>query len=214
MSFRSEETAGARIRVKICGITRRDDALLASRLGADALGFNLWPASKRYIEPEAVRAIVGGLPPFVTTVGVFVNQPAAEVRAIVARTGLAAVQLHGDEPSGDCEGHSVPVLKALRVTGPETLADLGRYRVRAFVLDAPSAGFGGSGVTFDWSLARAAAQRACIVLAGGLTPDNVSDAIRAAAPWAVDVASGVESSPGVKDADQLARFIARAKETR
>jgi phosphoribosylanthranilate isomerase len=201
------------VRVKICGILRLEDALLAARLGADALGFNLWPGSRRFITPAAVRAIVARLPPFVTPVGVFVNQPPAEVRAALVDTGLGAVQLHGDEPGQDCAGYPVPVLKALRVSGPESLAALERYPVQGFVLDAPSAGFGGSGATFDWSLAREAARRATVILAGGLTPDNVGAAIRAVQPWGVDVASGVESSPGVKDPDKLARFIARAKET-
>jgi phosphoribosylanthranilate isomerase len=200
------------VRVKICGVVRLEDALLAARLGADAIGFNCWPGSKRYLPPDAVRAIVDRLPPFVTSVGVFVNQPPSEVLATAARTGIGAIQLHGDEPGQDCRGAPLPVIKALRITGPETLATMERYRVQAFLLDAPSAGFGGSGTTFDWSLARAAAQRATVILAGGLTPENVGNAIREVRPWAVDVASGVESSPGIKDADKLARFIARAKE--
>jgi phosphoribosylanthranilate isomerase len=200
------------VRVKICGITRLEDALLAARLGADALGFNFWPRSKRFVDPDAARAIVDRLPPFVAAVGLFVNQPPAEVLATAARSGVVAVQLHGDEPRDEVNALPLPAMKALRVAGPESLADLHRYRVRAFVLDAPSAGFGGSGATFDWALARAAAERATVILAGGLTPDNVQEAIRAVRPYAVDVASGVESSPGVKDPDKLARFIARAKE--
>jgi phosphoribosylanthranilate isomerase len=200
------------VRVKICGITRLEDALLAARLGADALGFNFWPRSKRFIDPDAARAIVDRLPPFVAAVGLFVNQAPAEVVATATRSGVAAVQLHGDEPWEDVNALPMPALKALRVAGPESLADMHRYRVRAFVLDAPSAGFGGSGATFDWALAREAAGRATVILAGGLTPENVRDAIRAVQPYAVDVASGVESSPGVKDTAKLARFIARAKE--
>jgi phosphoribosylanthranilate isomerase len=199
-------------RVKICGVTRLEDALLAARLGADAIGFNLWPGSKRHVPPDAVRAIVDRLPPFVTAVGIFVDQRAAEVLALAAHTGIAAIQLHGDESPAECSGYPLPVLKAVRVSGPASLAALDRYRVRAFVLDAPSPGFGGSGSTFDWSLARAAAERTTVVLAGGLTPENVADAIRAVRPWAVDVASGVEAMPGVKDPEKLARFIARAKE--
>ncbi len=201
------------VRVKICGVTRVEDALLAARLGADAIGLNMWPGSKRYLPPEAARAIVDRLPPFVTAVGVFVNQPPTEVLAAAAASGVAVVQLHGDEPYQDCNGYPIPAIKALRVTGPESLADLDRYHVRAFLLDAPSAGFGGSGTTFDWALAREAARRTTVILAGGLRPDNVAEAIRAVRPWAVDVASGVEASPGVKDPDELARFIGRAKET-
>ena len=201
------------VRVKICGVTRLEDALRAARLGADALGFNLWPGSRRYVAPAAARAIVDRLPPFVTAVGVFVNQPPTEVLAAAAESGVAVVQLHGDEPPEDCNGYPIPAIKAVRVAGPESLAALERYRVRAFLLDAPSPGFGGSGLTFDWALAGELARRATVVLAGGLTPDNVAEAVRAVRPWAVDVASGVESAPGVKDPDLLARFIARAKET-
>ena len=200
------------VRVKICGITRLEDALLAARLGADALGFNLWPGSKRHVPADAVRAIVDRLPPFVTPVGVFVNQPPGEVRATASRAGVAAVQLHGDEPPQDCDACPLPVIKAIRMVGPESQSQLARYRVQGFLLDAPSPGFGGSGTTFDWSLARFAAERATVLLAGGLTPENVAEAIRAVRPWGVDVASGVERSPGVKDPDKMARFIARAKE--
>jgi phosphoribosylanthranilate isomerase len=202
----------ARVRVKICGITRLEDALRAASLGADALGFNLWPGSKRYLEPEAARAIVERLPPFVSAVGLFVNQPREEVVATARRAGVTALQLHGDETPEECAGHALPVLKALRIAGRESLAGLGRYRVQGFVLDAPSAGFGGSGATFDWTLAREAALQATVVLAGGLTPANVAEAVRAVRPWGVDVASGVEVTPGVKDPDALASFIARAKE--
>ncbi len=199
------------VRVKICGITRREDALLAARLGADALGFNFWPGSKRYVDPDVARAIIDELPPFVTAVGLFVNQPPTHVLATAARSGIGAVQLHGDEPYQDCNGYPFPAIKALRVAGPESLADMGRYRVRAFVLDAPCTGFGGSGAAFDWALAREAAARATVILAGGLTPENVADAILDVRPFAVDVASGVESAPGVKDPDKLRRFIENAK---
>jgi len=200
------------VRVKICGITCLDDALLASRLGADALGFNFWPGSKRFIEPDAARAIIDRLPPFVAPVGVFVNQPPAEVVALAFRSGIAAIQLHGDEPPKDCVGYRVPIIKALRVVGRESLSAMEHYVVQAFLLDANGPGFGGSGRTFDWALAREAALRAHILLAGGLTPENVGGAIRSVRPWAVDVASGVERSPGIKDPDKLARFIARSKE--
>jgi phosphoribosylanthranilate isomerase len=201
------------VRVKICGVTRRDDALLAARLGADAVGFNLWPGSRRHVSADAVRAIVEALPPFVTPVGIFVNQGPAEVEALAARAGLAMVQLHGDEAPQDFDAFPLPVLKAIRVDGRASLDALARWSVRGFVLDAPSEGFGGSGTSFDWSLARSAAARHPVVLAGGLTPENVREAVRAVQPWAVDVASGVESAPGVKDPERMARFVARAKET-
>jgi phosphoribosylanthranilate isomerase len=201
-----------RVRVKICGITRLEDALLAADLGADALGFNLWPGSKRHVDASLAREIVDHLPPFVTAVGVFVNQPPTEVLTLAAEAGLAVVQLHGDEPWEDVNGYPIPAVKAIRLSGPESLVDLNRYRVRAFLLDAPGAGFGGSGTTCDWQLAAEVAARSHVILAGGLTPDNVAEAIRAVRPWAVDVASGVESSPGVKDPEKLRRFVERARE--
>ena len=200
-----------RVRVKICGITRLEDALLAAELGADALGFNLWPGSKRHIDVGVAREIVDRLPPFVTAVGVFVNQPPSEVLTLAAEAGLAAVQLHGDEPWEDVNGYPLPAVKAVRLSGRESLLDLHRYRVRAYLLDAPGAGFGGSGTTCDWQLAAEVAARSNVILAGGLTPDNVAEAIRAVRPWAVDVASGVESSPGVKDPEKLRRFVERAQ---
>jgi phosphoribosylanthranilate isomerase len=199
--------ATGRVRVKICGITRLDDALLAASLGADALGFNLWPGSKRYVDPDAARAIVDRLPPFVTPVGVFVNQPPGTVLALAAQAGVQVVQLHGDESWDEVNGYPIPAVKALRLAGPESLADLHRYRVRAFLLDAPSAGFGGSGTRCDWGLARQVAEQVPVLLAGGLTPENVAEAARAVRPWAVDVASGVERAPGVKDPEKLRRFI-------
>jgi phosphoribosylanthranilate isomerase len=204
----------ARTRIKICGITRPEDALLAAALGADALGFNLWPGSKRHVDADAVRAMVDVLPPFVTAVGVFVNQPATDVLALAARSGVQALQLHGDEGWDDVNGYPIPAIKALRLAGPESLAHMHRYRVRAILLDAPGPGYGGSGTTCDWTLAREVSARTRVVLAGGLTPENVADAIRAVRPYAVDVASGVETEPGVKSASKMARFIARAKETR
>ena len=200
----------SRVRVKVCGITRLEDALLAASFGADALGFNLWPGSKRHVDPDAARAIVDRLPPFVTPVGVFVDQPPTTVLALAAQAGVQVVQLHGDESWEDVNGYPIPAVKAVRLAGPESLRDLHRYRVRGLLLDAPSQGFGGSGTTCDWGLARQVAERFPVVLAGGLTPENVGEAIRAVRPWAVDVASGVESAPGVKDPDKLRRFIESA----
>ena len=201
----------SRVRVKICGITRLEDALLAAELGADALGFNLWPGSKRHVSASVAREIVDRLPPFVTAVGVFVNQPPTEVLTLAAEAGLAVVQLHGDEPWDDVNGYPIAAVKAVRLDGRESLANLHRYRVRAFLLDAPGAEFGGTGTTCDWQLAAEVAARSHVILAGGLTPDNVADAIRAVRPWAVDVASGVEASPGVKDPEKLRRFVESAR---
>ena len=203
------------LRVKICGITRVEDALAAAELGADALGFNLWPGSRRHVSAEAARQIVDRLPPFVTPVGVFVNQPPAEVLHLAAMAGVMVVQLHGDEEPRDCAGHVLPVIKAFRVAGAEDLHPIPRYvRAAAVLLDSRSEGFGGSGRAFDWELARRAPGRRPVILAGGLTAENVAEAVRAVRPWAVDVASGVESSPGVKDRERMARFLRAAKEVR
>jgi len=201
------------VRVKICGITRAEDALAAARLGADALGFNFWPASKRFVPPAAARAIVARLPPFVVPVGVFVDQPEEEILAIVRETGVRVLQLHGGEPPEFCARLPLPVVKAIRVDAVKSLSAFASYEVAAFLLDTPSRGFGGSGQPFDWSLAEGVSEIAPVILAGGLTPENVAQAIRAVRPYAVDVASGVESAPGVKDLARLARFIAIAKET-
>jgi len=201
------------VRVKICGITRLEDALAAAELGADALGFNLWPGSPRFVRPEAAREIVARLPPFVAAVGVFVNQPPAEVVRLAAAAGVALVQLHGDEAPRDCEGLGLRVIKAFRVAGEEDLAAIPAYgSVAAVLLDSRSQGFGGSGRAFDWELARRAAGPKPLVLAGGLGPGNVAQAIRTVRPYAVDTASGVESSPGVKDREKMARFLGAARE--
>jgi phosphoribosylanthranilate isomerase len=200
------------VKVKICGITRVEDALAAVRLGADALGFNFWPRSKRFLPPDRARAIVRRLPAFVTAVGVFVDPARDEVLRAIDQAGIGVAQLHGDEPPDLCASLPVPVLKAIRLAGPQSLAQLAAYEVQAFLLDAPSAAYGGSGTTCDWSLAAAVAGELPIVLAGGLGPDNVAEAVRTVRPWAVDVASGVESTPGVKDEDRMRRFIERAKE--
>jgi phosphoribosylanthranilate isomerase len=201
-------------RVKICGVTRLEDALAAARLGADAIGFNFWPRSKRYLPPAAARALVSRLPPFVTAVGVFVDPTREELLAAMATSGAQVAQLHGDEPPELLAGLPFPVVKAIRVGGPEALDQLGRYPAAAgFLLDSASPGYGGSGVAFDWALAARAAARTAVILAGGLTPANVAEAVRAVRPWAVDVASGVESAPGVKDRELMARFVRAAKET-
>lgn len=202
----------ARVRVKICGVTRLDDALAAVRLGADAVGFNFWPRSKRHLSPAQAGAIIGRLPPLVSAVGVFVDPSRDEVLRAIDASGIGVAQLHGDEPPDLCLSLPIPVLKAVRVASPRSLAQLASYDVQGFLLDAPSAGYGGSGLTFDWSLVAAVAREMPIVLAGGLTPENVVEAVRTVRPWAVDVASGVESAPGVKDVEKMKRFLDAVKE--
>ena len=201
-----------RVRVKICGVTRAEDALAAVRLGADALGFNFWPGSKRHITAAAARGIIARLPPFVTPVGVFVNQLEGEMLAIAAESGIQVFQLHGDEPPALCARLPLPVVKAIPVDQVRTLSRLLSYEVSAFLLDTPSRGYGGSGEPFDWSLAEGVSDVAPVILAGGLTPENVAAAVRAVRPYAVDVASGVESSPGVKDTARMSRFFAAVRE--
>jgi len=200
------------VRIKICGLTRAEDALAAVRLGADALGFNFWPGSKRHVDPAVAGGIIARLPPFVTPVGVFVNQSEGEMRAIAAESGIRVFQLHGDEPPELCARLPLPVVKAIPVDQVKTLSKLLSYEVAAFLLDTPSRGYGGSGEPFDWSLAEGVSEVAPVILAGGLTPENVAAAVRAVRPYAVDVASGVESSPGVKDMAKMSRFISAVRE--
>ncbi|MEW6487844.1 MAG: phosphoribosylanthranilate isomerase [Thermodesulfobacteriota bacterium] len=196
-------------RVKICGLTRRDDALWAAEAGADALGFVFAPRSRRRADPEVVARSVGELPPFVTAVGVFQDQPMEEVRRVVRECGLGLAQLHGAEDAAYVAALGVPVLKAVGLGRREDLALLDAYSgLSAFLLDAPA---GGSGQTFDWEWAVEAGRRARIVLAGGLTPDNVAEAVRRVRPWAADTCSGTEASPGLKDPEKVRRFVERAK---
>ena len=206
------------IRVKICGITRWEDAALACELGAHSLGFNFYDKSPRAIAPAAAWDIIRRLPPFVAPVGVFVNWESSTVLALAKALRLAAVQLHGDESpacANECARY-IPVIKAFRVGDDFQLLQLDRYRsVSAFLFDAAptsqsSGQFGGTGQATNWSLAREAAQTHKIILAGGLTPENVAEAIRSVRPYAVDVASGVESSPGIKDPAKLRDFFSAA----
>ena len=198
-------------RVKICGITRWEDAQLAVELGASALGFNFYPPSPRYIAPEAAKAIILRLPPFVTAVGVFANEiDGAHVAAIARETGVEAVQLHGPGfPKADGALASFQMIRAVTVPKGAKIEDLTLSGAGAYLLDAFDPDLsGGTGKTFDWTLAREAKKYGPIILAGGLTPENVSQAIRESRPYAVDVASGLESSPGKKDAAKLLAFFA------
>jgi len=199
--------------VKICGITRLEDALLAADAGADAVGFNFWRPGRRYVSPERAAEIAGALPGGIRRVGVFVDESAATVRSIAAQAGLDTLQFHGAETPEYLQGFSgYAKWKAFRMT-PEWNPELLEHYVgvEAFLLDAAGATPGGTGRTFDWSLAVAAKTRGKIVLAGGLTPSNVAAAIRAVQPWGVDVASGVEDSPGVKNHALIREFIRAAK---
>jgi phosphoribosylanthranilate isomerase len=202
-------------RIKICGITRLDDALLACDLGASALGFNFYEKSPRAISPASAWDVLRRLPLFVSPVGVFVNWDSSAVLALAKSLRLAAVQLHGDESPAAVAAcaRQIPVIKAFRVGADFRLSRLAACKsASAFLFDAaPSsmqpAQFGGTGQTTNWNAAREAAQSYKIILAGGLTSENVYDAILALRPYAVDVASGVESSPGIKDPGKLRSFF-------
>jgi phosphoribosylanthranilate isomerase len=197
-------------RVKICGITNREDAQLAAKLGADALGFIFYPKSPRHVAPEAAREIIAHLPPFVAAVGVVVDEAADAVRDLAARVGLDWVQLHGQETPDYCRSLGLKVVKGFRIKDAGSLAELAPYRgaVQAMLLDTYKRGqAGGTGESFDWRLARDAKAYGPIILAGGLTPDNVAQAIRVAQPQAVDTASGTEANPGRKDPDKLRAFF-------
>ena len=204
-----------RTRVKICGLTRREDALLAADLGADALGFVFAPRSRRRASPESVARIAEELPPFVTLVGVFLDQPEAEVRETVSTCRLSVAQLHGSKDPDYVRRLGLRVLKAVSLVHREDLDQLARYPgLSAFLLDSVANGErGGTGKAFDWGWAADARRFGRIVLAGGLHPGNVADAMRTARPWAVDVCSGTESSPGIKDPGKLRDFICRVRET-
>jgi phosphoribosylanthranilate isomerase len=200
------------MRVKICGITRRDDALCAIDAGADMLGFIFVPSSVRFITPEAVAAIVQSVPKEILTVGVFVDTDRPMILEAVRRSGIRAVQLHGTEPPADTEGLPVRVLKAHRVKPDFDPSVLRRYHVDAHVLDTYVAGaHGGTGQVFDWRIARVAAEQGTIILGGGLDPENVADAIALARPAGVDVSSGVECAPGIKDHVKVRRFVHAAR---
>jgi phosphoribosylanthranilate isomerase len=198
-------------RVKICGITNWADAKLAVDAGADAIGLNFYAPSPRAVTPAAAWEIVRKLPPFVEPVGVFVNWSPATVDALAGAIHLDAVQLHGDETPADVAAlaarHSV--IKAFRVGNKFRASQLRGYReVAAFLLDSSRGGlWGGTGKHFDWSVARKSKRFGRIILAGGITPENVAEAIRAVKPYAVDVASGVESRPGKKDAGKMRELM-------
>jgi phosphoribosylanthranilate isomerase len=201
-----------RTRIKICGITRVEDARAAAQAGADAIGLVFYPPSPRFLSVDWARELKNELPPFVMPVALFVNPSAAEVYTVLERVRPAMLQFHGDETPVFCAQFGVPYLKACRVR-PET--DLFEY-LRPFagaagwLLDSHVEEYGGVGESFDWSLVPAERMRP-LVLSGGLTRENVGEAIRRVRPWAVDVSSGVESSKGIKDAAKIAAFIAEVR---
>ena len=187
--------------VKICGITRLEDAAAAVAAGAGAIGFIFWPRSPRFIDPHRARAIAAALPPFVTPVGVFVNQPIEHVNAVTSLVRLGAVQLHGDETPAFAAAMSAPVIKAVTVDAVDPGAWPSRVRLLLDVHDPVARG--GTGRAIDWAAAAGLAAQREILLAGGLTPDNVADAVGRVRPFGIDVSSGVERAPGIKDHQRL-----------
>jgi phosphoribosylanthranilate isomerase len=200
-------------RVKICGITNSGDAHHAVACGADALGFVFYPGSPRFVDPDTARRIIAELPPLVTTVGLFVNELPARIREMVEFCGLNTVQLHGDEEPDQCCHPPCRVIKAFRLRGDMQDSLFSSYKVSALLLDAfvPDQ-FGGTGHRCDWEQAASVASKHRVILAGGLNPENVAEAVRQVNPYGVDVSSGVEEKPGQKDPEKVARFIRMAKE--
>lgn len=198
-----------RIRVKYCGITRREDAQTAARVGVDAIGLVFYRQSPRAVTVEQARSICDGLPAFVTTVGLFVDAPAEEVRQVADAVSLDLLQFHGDEPEAYCSGFGRPYIKAIRVArGRDYVAQINGYQnARGLLLDTFSAAVpGGTGEVFDWDLIPETLPRP-LILAGGLSVENVADAIKRVQPYAVDVSGGIESAKGIKHADKMQKFM-------
>ena len=198
-----------RTRVKVCGITRLDDARRAVDLGADALGFVFWPGSPRCVTLRVAAEIAAALPPFVTTVGVFVDQPLSEIRTVAAGVGLSAIQLHGDEAPEVWAGVPGRCIKAIGVGAGFDAAAVTAWPPEVWpLLDAhdPSRR-GGTGRSVDWDIAAEVSRARRIILAGGLDSSNIRDAVARVRPFAVDVSSGVEREPGIKDPDRLRAFL-------
>ncbi len=196
------------VRIKICGITNIEDAMLSVDLGANALGFVFYKESKRYIKPENAQSIISKLPPFVTTVGVFANQKLEEIKKIKEKVGFDVFQLHGDESPDFCKKVEGKIIKAIRVKDSVDPKEVESYPTQAILFDNYSTeAYGGTGETFGWEILRGFDTSKKIILSGGLTPENVARAIRIVNPYAVDVSTGVEENPGKKNPEKLKRFI-------
>ncbi len=198
-----------RVRVKICGITRPEDALAAAAAGADAIGLNFYPKSPRFVTSEQAAAVVAVCPPFLSIAGVFVDAPEREIHHITTKVKLTLLQFHGNEDAAVCESFGLRYIKAFNVSGPIDISALRAAHPKAagLMLDASVPGVaGGSGRTFDWTL-WPSDSGIPLILAGGLAPGNVAAAVRATRPYAVDVSTGVEQAPGRKDASLIRQFI-------
>ncbi len=194
--------------IKICGLTKPEQALSCVEMGADLIGLNCWNGSSRYIIPEIISEIVSELPESARTVGVFVNESPDSINNVMKQTGMDLVQLHGDEAVETCEKLEFPWFKAFRVSPKFKMSLIKHYKQETFLVDAFSKHhFGGSGQKIDIDLAIKASGLGNMILAGGLTPENVEDAVEKVKPWGVDVCSGVESKPGIKDMRLVEKFI-------
>jgi phosphoribosylanthranilate isomerase len=200
------------VRVKICGITNAEDAALSVVAGADALGFIFVERTPRYIAPATAREIIATLPPFVTAVGIFWDHAPGHIKAVAEECGLGALQFHGRETPELVAGYRLPTIKTIKVSALDDLRDMDRYQVSAFLLDSPARWSEGEArATIPWALVRQAAAQRRVILSGGLTPDNVAEAVGMCRPFAVDVVSGVEARPGRKDPDKVRRFVEAAR---
>ncbi|HEX6436548.1 MAG TPA: phosphoribosylanthranilate isomerase [Candidatus Binatia bacterium] len=207
------------VKVKVCGITNLADAEKALEYGADALGFNFYPPSSRSLAPEKAGAILRQLPADAWNVALFVNEAKERIKQILAkgtlpegRCGYQTIQFHGDESADDCRGWGIQVIKAFRLKDKQSLKGIHDFPADYYLLDSWSSGYGGSGMSFPWEWLEGF-DTGKIILSGGLDLDNVAEAVRRLHPYGVDVCSGVEVRPGVKDHEKIKRFISAAKET-
>ena len=201
------------LRIKICGITNINDALEAVNAGADALGFMLYEKSKRFVRPETVKEIVRELPPFVSCVGVFVNESKETILSLRESCQLDTIQLHGDESDEFCQQIPGRVVKAFRLQTPEVLKTVATYRTSAWLLDSYSpAARGGTGDSFNWDWVNTSKLDRPVIIAGGLSPENAAACVTATRPYGLDVSSGVEISPGKKSSEKMTAFITAARQ--
>lgn len=195
-------------RVKICGIKRLQDAVCAVDSGANALGFIFYNKSKRYISPSDARDIIEKLPPFISLVGVFVNSTAQDINYTIDNTGINTIQLHGDESPSFCNNFNIPIIKTIRISDILDLKHIESFDVQAILFDTFKENeYGGTGSVFNWGIVKTAGITKKIIISGGLNPENVHEAISKVNPFAVDVSSGVEISPGIKDHLKINKFL-------
>jgi len=201
------------MKIKICGITTIDDALFCAENGADALGFVFYRKSKRFIEPEAAAEIISRIPPFITAVGVFVDEERSTILNILNTCHLNVLQFHGDETPQYVQSFTQQkVIKAIRVKDANSIKSIKDFKVSAFLLDSYVKGVqGGTGVTFNWALVEEAKQYGKIILSGGLNPGNIKEAIMKVKPYAVDASSSLETAPGIKNRELVKQFIEEAR---